>query len=355
MAQLTEPESRFDRARRRAILQSVAADYVDVALANVTREFPTMPYFIATGPGPYPSHRQLHPAFYGCFDWHSCVEMEWVVVRLLRLLPQDIPSGRARETLGTLLTPDNIRIETAFFTDPNHKSLERPYGWSWLLTLQHELETWRDEDGARWAAAVRPLAEVLAANLIAWLPKLTYPQRVGMHANTAFGLLRSLDFAERRAAEGEPALLSAIREAGLRFFEQDTDYPVHYEPSGADFLSAALSEAELMSRLLDPARFPEWLDAFLPGIAAAGPASLFTPTVVTDQSDGQIAHLTGLNLSRAASFVRLAEALPDGDARVPTLLDAARDHADASLPAVTGSDYMVEHWLAAYAMLLLSQ
>lgn len=344
----------FDPDRRRELLLSVASDYVRVALANVTREFPTMPYFVATGPGPYPSHREFHPAFYGCFDWHSCVEMEWVVVRLLRLFPHELPSEHARETLGALLTPDNIKTENAFFTDPNHKTLERPYGWAWLLTFQHELEIWNDVDGDRWAAAVRPLASFLADNLIGWLPRLTYPQRLGLHANTAFGLLRSLDFAERRAAEGEPDLLSAIREAGLRFFEGDTDYPARYEPSGADFLSAALSEAELMSRLLDLAHFPKWLSVFLPGTADSEPPSLFTPVVVTDQSNGQIAHLTGLNLSRAASFVRISEALPDNDARIPALLNAASNHAEASLPSVTGSDYMVEHWLAAYATLLLT-
>ena len=348
------PDAGFDRARRREILRAAASGYVDVALSNVTREFPVMPHFIATSPGPYPSHRDLHPAFYGCFDWHSCVEMEWVVVRLVRLFPDDVPSDRARETLNGLLTPDAMASEIAFFGDPNHRSIERPYGWAWLLTLQHELEIWNDADGRRWAAAVRPLADLLSANLIAWLPGLTYPQRMGMHANTAFSLLRSLDLAERRAADGEPALLSAIRKAGLRFFEGDTGYPAEYEPSGADFLSAALSEAELMSRLLDPARFPAWLDAFLPGLAGGEPASLFTPAITGDETDGQIAHLTGLNLSRAASFVRLAEALPGGDARVPLLLDAARSHAGASLSAVTGSDYMVEHWLAAYATLLLS-
>lgn len=352
---MTAPEPAFARARRGEILRAAAGGYVDVALENVIREFPTMPHFIATGPGPYPSHRELHPAFYGCFDWHSCVEMEWVVIRLLRLFPDDVPSARARETLDALLTPDNIRTEVAFFADPNHRSLERPYGWAWLLTLQHELEIWSDEAGARWAAAVRPLAALFSRNLMTWLPKLIYPQRVGMHANTAFALLRSLDFAERRAAAGEPDLLSAIRASGFRFFERDTGYPAHYEPSGADFLSAALSEAELMSRLLDPERFPEWLDAFLPGLADGEPASLFTPAIVSDQTDGQIAHLTGLNLSRAASFVHLAEALPDGDARTSPLLDAASRHASASLPAVTGSDYMVEHWLAAYATLLLSE
>lgn len=344
----------FDTARRREILRSVASSYLNVSLENVTREFPTMPSFVATGPGPYASHREQHPAFYGCFDWHSCVEMEWVIVRLLRLFPDNVPSGHARETLDALLTTGNIRTEIVFFTNPNHRTLERPYGWSWLLTLQHELELWNDDDGQRWSAILRPLASLFADNLISWLPKLTYPQRAGMHANTAFGLLRSLDYAERRAAEGEPLLLSAVREAGLRFFEGDTGYPAHYEPSGADFLSAALTEAELMSRLLDPDLFPAWLDAFLPGMASAEPRSFFTTAIVTDPTDGQIAHLTGLNLSRASSFVRISGALRDGDSRIPAMLSAASAHAGASLPAVTGSDYMVEHWLAAFATLLLS-
>lgn len=345
----------FDRETRLALLRKHGSDYVDVANRNIQREFPHMPYFVATGPGPYPGHRELHPAFFGCFDWHSCVEMYWVAIRLMRLFPDIVNDRAARDTISSLLTPEHIATEIAFFTNPNHGSLERPYGWGWLLTLMDELEHWEgDSDADRWAAILRPLADVLAGKLVAWLPKLTYPQRVGMHANTAFGLLRSLGFAESRADNGDTRLRDAIQEAAHRFFDQDTDYPAHYEPSGADFLSAALAEAELMSRLLPRDAFSTWLEGFLPGLGDERPPSLFMPATVSDESDGQIAHLAGLNLSRGASFVAITEHLPKDDSRIPHLLDAAERHGAASLPSVSGSDYMIEHWLAAYATLLLS-
>jgi hypothetical protein len=313
-----------------------------------------MPYFIATGPGPYPTHRELHPAFYGCFDWHSCVEMHWVIVRMLRMFPDEVDGVAARAALNEHLTSENIATEMKFFTNPNHKTLERPYGWGWLLTLAYELETWDDPDGKRWAEAVRPLANLLATNFTIWLPKLTYPQRTGLHPNTAFGLSRSLDYAGLKAINGENGLLSAIQDSAARWFWDDTDYPARYEPSGADFLSAALCEAELMSRVIEPAMFADWLSRFLPGLAESEPSVLFEPVEVSDTTDGQIAHLHGLNLSRAWAFSALASRLPQGDNRIMSMLSSAERHADASLSQVAGSDYMVEHWLAVYALLLLS-
>lgn len=345
----------FDRETRLGLLREHAADYVNIAIRNILREFPHMPYFVANGPGPYPGHRELHPAFFGCFDWHSCVEMYWVTIRLMRMFPDAVNARDARDTISSLLIPEHIAKEIAFFTSPDHGSVERPYGWGWLLTLTDELERWRgDSDAERWAAALRPLVDVLASKLVAWLPKLTYPQRLGMHANTAFGLLRSLGFAESRADNGDTGLRDAIQQAAHRFFDRDTDYPAHYEPSGADFLSAALAEAELMSRLMTRDAFSAWLERFLPSLGDGRPASLFMPATVSDESDGQIAHLAGLNLSRGASFVAIAEHLPEDDYRILHLLDAAERHGAASLPSVSGSDYMVEHWLAAYATLLLS-
>ena len=343
----------FDREARRAILRERAAAYVRVALVNIEREYPHMPYFVAEGPEDYRTHRAFHPAFFGCFDWHSCVEMHWVVVRLLKQFPEAVPGDEARAVLGRLLTEEHLAVEAAFFGDPKHRTLERPYGWGWLLTLQHELVTWDDPDGRRWAAAVEQLAGVLTANLIEWLPKLTYPQRTGVHPNTAFGLSRSYDYALLRAERGDRALLEAIHEAANRWFVDDADYPADYEPSGADFLSAALSEAELMARVLEPDAFVGWLGRFLPGLAEERPAALFRPAIVSDSTDGQIGHLHGLNLSRAWAFVTLTERLPAGDGRIGPLLGAAERHADASLPFVAGSDYMVEHWLAAYAVLML--
>jgi len=340
----------FDRQERLALLDDHASEYIAVALENVVREYPHLPLFIATGPESYRTHRELHPAFFGSFDWHSCVEMHWVAVRLLRMFPGLLIEEQARAILGDLLTAEHLEREAAFFRDPNHRTLERPYGWGWLLTLYHELATWEDAQAAGWAEAMAPLVDVLMDRLLAWIPLLTYRQRIGMHANTAFGLSLVWDAAGQR----RPELQAMIREAALRWFADDTDYPAHYEPSGTDFLSPALCEAELMARVLPASDFPAWLGRFLPGIASAEPPMLFSPATVTDLTDGQIAHLTGLNLSRAWAFLRLANALPEGDERIGPLHDAAERHARASLPAVIGSDYMVEHWLVAYATLLLS-
>jgi hypothetical protein len=344
----------FDRAVRMATLRAASASYVEVALDNITREYPHFPFFIATGPESYQMHRALHPAFYGSFDWHSCVEMHWVIVRLLRLFPDDVPAERARATLDELLTADNLAAEARFFDDPQHRSLERPYGSAWLLTLAYELQTWDDADGRRWAANLEPLVEVLVANLVRWLPLMSYPQRTGVHPNTAFALSRCSDLALRRRKAGDDALYEAITGAIARWFIDDVDYPAHYEPSGSDFLSPALTEAELVTRWLDLANVPDWLEHFLPGIAESQPKQLFEPASVADSTDGQMAHLHGLNLSRAWAFVTLSERLPAGDHRIEPLLAAAERHAEAALPHVTGSDYMVEHWLSAYATLLLS-
>ncbi len=344
----------FDLEHRRALLRAHAAAYVNVALEGITREFPVMPYFIATGPGPYPTHRELHPAFYGSFDWHSDVEMHWVIIPLLRMFPEEVTGEAARKVLNLHLTPQNIATEMEFFANPNHKTLERPYGWGWLLTLAYELETWEDPEGERWAAAVKPLADLLTANFKTWLPKLTYSQRIGLHANSAFSLSRSLDYAGLLASRGESGLLTVIQDSAARWFWDDTDYPARYEPSGADFLSPALAEAELMSRILEPAVFADWLTTFLPGLADSEPSTIFEPAEVSDPTDGQIAHLHGLNLSRAWSYTALAARLPQDDARIAPMLASAERHAEASLPQVAGSDYMVEHWLAVYAVLLLS-
>lgn len=344
----------FDRDHRQTLLRSRAAAYVAVAVANATREFPHMPYFVATAPGPHPSHREFHPAFYGSFDWHSCVEMHWTIVRLLRLFPGETGGEGARATLDGLLTPEHIAIEMRFFDDPDHRSLERPYGWGWLLKLAAELAAWDDPDGRRWSAAVGPLADLLVAKFLAWLPLMTYPQRGGAHPNTAFGLSLSLPYADILAARGDPSLRAAIDGSALGWFSSDRDYPARYEPSGGDFLSAALTEAELIGSLLEPQAFARWLDGFLPTIGDDEPAVLTRPAHVSDSTDGQIAHLIGLNISRAYGFVAIGERLPASDRRIPVLLRAAKRHADAGLPLVVGSHYMAEHWLAAYATLLLS-
>lgn len=344
-------------AGRLAVLRANAASYARVALTNIAREFPSDVRCLMAGPGDFPHRpRDRTPVFYGSYDWHSCVEMHWLLVRLLRLTPDDVPAAEVRAVLTAQLTAEALLGEARFVADPDGGARQRPYGWAWVLALVHEtaaLAASGDEEAARWSRHLRPLADTVAARFVDWLPRQTYPVRHGTHVNGAFGLGRSLPHARDRAAAGDPALLDALTEAAHRWFGRDADYPGGWEPSGSDFLSPALVEAELMAGLLGADAFVGWLGAFLPGLAAGEPRALLTPAVVSDSSDGQIAHLHGLNASRAWCLERLAATLPAGDPRLPVLLRAATAHADAALPHVVGGHYLVEHWLVAYAVLLL--
>jgi hypothetical protein len=340
-----------DHIQRRQLLEEHADRWLALAIDNMLLEYPHNPWIIATGPESYRLHRDAHPVFFGSFDWHSCVEMYWVAIRLMRLFPGLSHESRARSVIDSLMTPHKVACEAGFFDIPLHRGFERPYGWGWLLTLWHEMEIADDPDSARWHETLAPLAETIMDLLADWLPKMTYPQRIGMHTNTAFGLDRSWDAVQRH----RPELLEVMRQRSLDWFHDDRDYPARFEPSGADFLSPALCEAVLMSRVLGTEAFPGWLAHFLPGIERGEPGQLFTPAIVTDETDGQIAHLHGLNLSRAWAFRTIAEVLPDGDPRTEPLRTAMGTHVAASLGQVEGSDYSVEHWLAAYAVLLLSE
>jgi hypothetical protein len=336
------------------MLRAGAADYARVALANIGREFPTMVRHVMMGPDDLPGRpRQQTPVFYGSFDWHSCVEMHWLLVRLLRAAGDIVPAGEIRKALDGQFTPAGLAAEAAAVAGPAGAG-QRPYGWGWALSLVHETSTWDDPDARRWSEAMSPFAEALTRRFLGWLPKATYPVRHGLHPNSAFGLSRALPYATARARSGDAALLDAMTAKARAWYAADADYPGQYEPSGHDFLSPALAEAELMARLLPQAEFAAWLELFLPGIAAGRPAALFTPAVVADSSDGQIAHLHGLNASRAWCWRAIAESLPGGDPRIGPAIAAAVRHADAALPHVVGDDYMVEHWLACYAVLLLS-
>ncbi|MFJ1765731.1 DUF2891 domain-containing protein [Amycolatopsis sp. NPDC088138] len=331
------------------LLTAGADELAGIALANVVREYPHYEGHWHVEGVPITTPRELHPCFYGSFDWHSCVEMFWVLARLLRHHSDLVPAAEIRRILDEHLTTEALTAEAAYFARDEHRTTQRPYGWSALLELTVELATWDDPDASRWSAALRELSEVFVARYLDWLPRATYPIRGGMHDNGAFGLSRALAYADH----ADPRLRQIIAETAWRWFGADHDYPGSWEPSGADFLSPALAEAELMSHLLPGGDFAVWLDGFLPGIADRTPAALFTPATVTDTSDGLIAHLHGLNLHRAWCWRRLAEALPAGDDRIPVMLDATRAHAQASLPQVTGGPYAVEHWLAYYALLLL--
>jgi hypothetical protein len=339
--------------QRRDVLRTRAAEFAGVTLTNIRQEFPNDLFLTVRRPGDFPYRpKDVHPAFYGCYDWHSCVEMHWLLVRLLRTMPDAVPAADIRTALNEHLTAHALATEAATLRDRNH--VARPYAWSWALTLVHEMATWDDPDAQRWAANATPLAKVFTEAFLNWLPKATYPVRQGAHHNSAFGLSRALGYARWLAQEGDSALLEAITEAAQRWFGNDADYPAEWEPDGTDFLSPALCEAELMANLLPAGEFGPWLDRFLPGIADGGPVALRTPAVVSDDSDGAIAHLHGLNLSRAWGWLRLADTLPADDPRVPGMLATAEEHAMPELDKVSGSHYMVEHWLACYAVLYLS-
>ena len=336
------------------ILRAEAGAYARVALTNIKREFPAFMIHTMTAPGDFPYRpRARTPVFYGSYDWHSCVEMHWLLVRLLKVMPEAVPVGEIRNALGPQFERVALAAEEEFITSPDG-AVERPYGWAWVLALVQETADWDDPYGRKWASALAELGAKIGALFLRWLPKATYPVRHGVHSNSAFALSLALPYAAAQADAGEPALLAAIRDKGYKWFSADIMYPATLEPSGTDFLSPALTEAELMAQVLPAGDFAEWLGVFLPGIERGEPAALFTPVVVSDPTDGQIGHLHGLNASRAWCWRRLAQALPDGDPRAAAMVRAARAHAEAFLPHVVGGDYAAEHWLAAYAVLMLS-
>ncbi len=327
------------------LTQDIAIRFARIALGHVEREYPNKLDHVLTGPEDARGPKALHPIFFGSFDWHSCVHGYWLLARLLRRFPDSPAAGHIRSLLDRRLTEARVAGELAYLQRPMSGGFERPYGAAWLLMLQSELET--SPAAADWATALRPLAEAFAERLKTYLPKLTYPIRGGTHANSAFALRLAIEYAQRR----DERLAALIGARAHDWFAADADCQA-WEPSGDDFLSSALMEAELMRRLLPEGDFARWFDAFLPHLLAREPATLFRPAVVSDPSDGKLAHLDGVNLSRAWCMRGLASALPETDTRRPLLQAAADAHLEASLKAVEGH-YMGEHWLASFALLAL--
>ncbi|MEU9554193.1 DUF2891 domain-containing protein [Streptomyces fumanus] len=325
-----------------------AEPFARLALANITREYPNFPAHLITTPDEALAPRALHPAFYGAYDWHSSVHMHWLLVRLLRrhggtpALPGTAP---AVAVLDRHLTPGHLATEAAYLRD--HPSFERPYGWAWLLALAAECRAYGGAAGARWAGALAPAVATVDRLLADWLPRATYPVRHGNHPNSAFALGLALDSGMLTQPTER-----AVRERLLAWFADDRDAPAHWEPSGQDFLSPALTEADAMRRVLPGERFAPWLDRFLPALAAGDPCPLLEVPVVSDHTDPQIGHLLGLALSRAAALRSLAAALPAGPVR-DRLAGAAEAHLAAGLPAVRRGDFTTDHWLATFATLAL--
>ena len=324
-----------------SLTPETAERFASIALGHVTREYPHKLDHVMEGPDDVLGPRQLHPVFFGSFDWHSCVHGYWLLLRTRRLYP-DLPvAPRVAALADEMLAPDKVAGERAYLDRAYTGGFERPYGWAWLLALHREAQL----HPAGWAANLDPLARAFADRFKTYLPKLTYPVRTGAHYNTAFALILAREWAQANDAE----LAGLIGDRALHYYGADKACP-GWEPAGDDFLSSALTEALLMRRVLAPAAFRAWFDAFLPDLAAGQPRSLFTPAFVSDRSDGKIAHLDGVNLSRAWCWRGLADALD------PDLAELARrtadEHLDASLPHVAG-DYMGEHWLATFALLAL--
>jgi hypothetical protein len=329
---------------------ALASRFARIALDNVVREYPGKPEHVLNGPGDVSFPRVLHPAFYGSYDWHSSVHMHWMLVRLLRRFPALREAAEIAALLDRHLSRDAIAGEVAYLARPGTASFERTYGWAWLLKLAEELGRGTTPDFARWRENIEPLAKAFVARYLAYLPRAACPLRGGTHPNSAFGLAFALDYA-RASGEGD---LAALCEAKARtWFGGDRDYPASWEPSGSDFLSPALVEADLMRRVLAADAFATWLARFLPWFLSGEPATLFTPAVPTDRGDPQIVHLDGLSFSRAWCLDGIAEALPKGDGRIAVATEAAAVHRLAGMDGLQSGDYMGAHWLASFAVLSL--
>jgi len=337
---------------------AAAARFAALALKCLHQEYPNHISHTLNSAADARAPHELTPAFYGCLDWHSDVHGHWLLVRLLRLFPDAPFAAQARAELARSFTPENVAGEVAYLRGAGRASFERPYGLAWFLRLSAELARWDDADARAWSATLAPLTSEIAARLASWLPKLRYPIRIGEHDQTAFSFGLMWDWA---AVSGDARMGQLLAAAAQRFYLHDRNCPLAYEPSGEDFLSPCLAEADFMRRVLAPPAFAGWLSGFLPQIprhgdvhssAARGP--WLSPGVVTDRADPKLAHIDGLNLSRAWMLQGIAYGLPPNDSRIPALLSAAAEHADAALPAVTGEHYEGGHWLGTFAVYLTS-
>jgi Protein of unknown function (DUF2891) len=330
---------------------SASARFAGLALKCLHDEYPNHISVTVDRDADVKPPRELTPAFYGCFDWHSDVHGHWLLVRLLRLMPDAPFAARARAELARSFTAENIAGEVRFFQHPGRASFERPYGLAWVLQLAAELREWNDPQAKQWSATLAPLETEAVVRIKSWLPKLHYPIRIGEHDQTAFSFGLIWDWA---GVAGDGEMRALLKDAAHRFYVKDRNCPLSYEPSGQDFLSPCLAEADFMRRALDPAAFGAWLTQFLPGIPHGSGDDWLQPGVVTDRADPKLAHIDGLNLSRSWMLEGIAHGLPKGDPRIPALLAIAAQHRNAALPAVTGERYEGGHWLGTFAVYLTS-
>ncbi|MCI0572745.1 MAG: DUF2891 domain-containing protein [Myxococcaceae bacterium] len=331
---------------------STAERFASLALACVHREYPNKVAHVLKRDGDARPPRQLTPAFYGCYDWHSAVHGHWLLARLARTFPDAPWAPKARAALARSLTPAHIARETQYLRGEGRASFERPYGLAWLLQLATELHAWDDPQARRWAKALEPLEREVAVRLQQWLPKLSHPVRTGEHSQSAFALGLVLDWARAR---GETEMAQLVLARARAYYGGDAACPLGYEPGGEDFLSPCLAEADLMRRVLAPEEYGPWLARFLPADGDGAKDTWLAPAVATDRTDGKLAHLDGLNLSRAWMLEGILHGLPEGDARRAHFARAAAAHARAGLASVTGEHYEGGHWLGSFAVYLVTR
>lgn len=324
----------------------------NLALACVHREYPNKISHVLQSDDDVLSPRQLYPAFYGCYDWHSSVHGHWMLARLARELPDTTLATSAREALGKSFTAENLAGELAYFNGSGRASFERPYGMAWFLQLMSELREWDTPESRLWCKQLEPLEKAISVRLKTWLEKLSYPIRGGEHFQTAFAFGLILDWS--RTAKDEQ-MTSLIEVSSRKFYLGDVNCPTAYEPSGHDFLSACWAEADLIRRILTPKEFAAWLNRFLPSIPEKESGTWLEPAVVTDPGDPKLAHLDGLNLSRSWMLEGVSAGLPQADLRRAWLGKSAQRHLDAGLAQVTGKHYEGGHWLASFATYALTR
>lgn len=327
--------------------RKAAERFVNLALACVHKEYPNKIAHNLNSDKDVAAPHVLTPAFYGCYDWHSSVHGHWLLARLARTYPDNDFAQDAREALQKSITAKNIEQEVAYLNGEGRASFERPYGLAWLLQLSAELREMKDP----LYPIIQPLEKAAVERLRAWLPKLSHPVRSGEHSQTAFALGLILD-----SNAGDDAFRALVKARALEFYRRDRACPLEYEPSGEDFLSPCLAEADVMRRVLPPVEYAAWLGGFLPQIPGiGGPSNWIRPAIVTDPSDPKLAHLDGLNLSRAWMLEGMASGLPDGDPRIDTLIASADSHRKAGLASVTGEHYEGGHWLGSFATYLVTK
>ena len=329
-----------------------AERFAKLALDCLARQYPNKIAHVLNSDSDVAPPRQLTPAFYGCYDWHSSVHGHWLLARLARTFPDASFAPRAREALARSLTPANIQQEVRYLEAAGRASFERPYGLAWLLQLGIELREWETPEARRWSATLQPLEQAAAARLKEWLPKLSHPVRSGEHSQSAFALALALDWA---LAAGDREFQALLESRVRAFYLADRACPLQYEPSGEDFLPPCLSEADAVRRVLKPTEFAAWLARFLPTIPRSGSAGWLAPVASSDPSDPRLAHLDGLNLSRAWMLEGIAAALPRSDPRLKALAAAAAAHRRAGLASITGAHYEGSHWLGSFAVYLVTQ